>query len=223
MSYYPILVDLKDKKVVVVGGGMVAQRKIDTLLECGADVYIISQELTPELQKRLEEEKIRLLGRRFSEGYLQGAFLVIASTDDSTLNRRVSAVAREMGILVNTVDQPADSNFIVPSVIKRGDLLIAVSTSGKSPAMAKRIRERLSRQFGSEYENFFLLMGRLRKEILSRGLSQEDNSRIFRELVDSPILESICRKDWKEIASNLERILQMRISPEDVINYIKAE
>jgi precorrin-2 dehydrogenase/sirohydrochlorin ferrochelatase len=223
MSYYPILVDLKDKKVVVVGGGTVAQRKIDTLLECGADVYIISREMTPELQKRLEEGKIRLLGRRFIKGYLQGAFLVIASTDDSKFNRRVSVVAREMGILVNVVDQPADSDFIVPSVIKRGDLLIAVSTSGKSPAMAKSIRERLSRQFGSEYEEFLLMMGHLRKEILSRGLSQEDNSRIFHELVDSPILESICMKDWKEVASSLERILEMRISPEDVLNYIKVE
>jgi precorrin-2 dehydrogenase/sirohydrochlorin ferrochelatase len=223
MSYYPIFVDLKDKKVVVVGGGNVAQRKIDTLLQCGADVYIISRELSPELQKRLEEGKIKLLGRRFSKGYLQDAFLIIASTDDSKLNRRVSSVARDMGILVNVVDLPADSNFIVPSVVKRGDLLIAISTSGKSPAMAKRIREGLSGQFGTEYKDFLLLMGRLRKEILSKCLSQEDNSRIFHELVDSTILESIRRKDWKEIASNLERILEIRISPEDVINYIKVE
>jgi precorrin-2 dehydrogenase/sirohydrochlorin ferrochelatase len=223
MSYYPIFVDLKDKKVVVVGGGNVAQRKIDTLLQCGADVYIISMELSPELQKRLEEGKIKLLGRRFSKGYLQDAFLIIASTDDSKLNRRVSSVARDMGILVNVVDLPADSNFIVPSVVKRGDLLIAISTSGKSPAMAKRIREGLSGQFGTEYKDFLLLMGRLRKEILSKCLSQEDNSRIFYELVDSTILESIRRKDWKEIASNLERILEIRISPEDVINYIKVE
>jgi precorrin-2 dehydrogenase/sirohydrochlorin ferrochelatase len=221
MSYYPIFVDLKDKKVVVVGGGNVAQRKIDTLLQCGADVYIISRELSPELQKRLEEGKIKLLGQRFSKGYLQDAFLIIASTDDSKLNRRVSSVARDMGILVNVVDLPADSNFIVPSVVKRGDLLI--STSGKSPAMAKRIREGLSGQFGTEYKDFLLLMGRLRKEILSKCLSQEDNSRIFYELVDSTILESIRRKDWKEIASNLERILEIRISPEDVINYIKVE
>jgi len=223
MSYYPIFVDLKDKKVVVVGGGNVAQRKIDTLLQCGADVYIISRELSPELQKCLEEGKIKLLGRRFSKGYLQDAFLIIASTDDSKLNRRVSSVARDMGILVNVVDLPADSNFIVPSVVKRGDLLIAISTSGKSPAMAKRIREGLSGQFGTEYKDFLLLMGRLRKEILSKCLSQEDNSRIFHELVDSTILESIRRKDWKEIASNLERILEIRISPEDVINYIKVE
>jgi len=223
MSYYPIFVDLKDKKVVVIGGGTIAQRKIDTLLQCGADVYIISRELSSELQKHLKDGKIRLLGRRFSKGYLQDAFLVIASTDDAKLNRRVSSLARDMGILVNVVDLPADSNFIVPSVIKQGDLLIAVSTSGKSPAMAKRIRERLSRQFGNEYKDFLLLMGRLRKEILSRCLSQEDNSRIFHELVDSTILDSIRRKDWKEIASNLERILEMRISPEDVINYIKVE
>jgi len=223
MSYYPIFVDLKNKKAVVVGGGLVAQRKIDTLLACGADVHIISRDLTPELQKYLSEGKISLLGREFSENYLKDAFIVIAATDDSALNRMVSKIAREKGMLVNVVDQPMDCNFIVPSVIKRGDLLIAVSTSGKSPAMARRIRERLSRQFGGEYGDFLTLLGKLRKEILSKGLSQEENSRIFHELVDSPILESIRRKDWKDIASNLERILQMRFSPEDVINYIKAE
>jgi precorrin-2 dehydrogenase / sirohydrochlorin ferrochelatase len=223
MSYYPILVDLKEKKVVVVGGGKVAHRKIEALLECQADIYIASRDWVPELEQLMEEGRIKFLGRRFSKVYLEGAFLVIASTDDSKLNRRVGSIAREMGILVNVVDQPADSNFIVPSVIKRGDLLIAISTSGKSPAMAKRVRERLCRQFGTEYEDFLLLMGRLRKDILSRGLSQKDNSRLFHELVDSTILQSIRRKDWKEIASSLERILEMRISPEEVMNYMKVE
>ncbi|MDB9822885.1 bifunctional precorrin-2 dehydrogenase/sirohydrochlorin ferrochelatase [Deltaproteobacteria bacterium] len=223
MSYYPILVDLKGKKAVVVGGGIVAQRKIEALLECGADVYVISPALTPELQKHLEEEKITLQGREFSRDYIQGAFLVIAATDDPELNHRVSEFAREKGVLVNAVDQPSDCDFIVPSVIRRGDLLIAASTSGKSPAMAKRIREKLSSQFGNEYADFLVLMGRIRKDVLSRGLSQDENSRIFHELVDSNIIESIRRKDWKEVASDLERILGMRISPENVIDYIKAE
>src|SRR4030043_1398789 len=221
MSYYPIAVDLQDKKVVVVGGGAVAKRKIDALLQCGADVYIISRELKPGLRRLLEEGKVKLIGRRLIKAYLKGAFLIIASTDDSSLNHNVSALAKKMGIPVNVVDRPADSDFIVPSVIRRGDLLIAVSTSGKSPALAKRIRERLGRQFGDEYKDFLIMMGRLRNEILSRSLSQEENSRIFHELVDSTILDTIRRKDRKGIAVKLEKILKIRISPEDVINYIK--
>jgi precorrin-2 dehydrogenase/sirohydrochlorin ferrochelatase len=223
MSYYPILVDLKDKKTVVLGGGQVALRKIAALLECGAEVNVVSRDLTTELQDLLTEGKIRLLDREFKEDYVEGAFLVIASTDDPEFNQRVSEIAREKGILVNAVDQPADCTFVVPSVIKRGDLLIAVSTSGKSPAMAKRIRERLGSQFGWEYEGFLLLMGKLRKEILSKGLSSEVNSRVFHELVDSPILDLIKRKDWNGVAEHLEKILHIRISPEDVINYVKAE
>jgi precorrin-2 dehydrogenase/sirohydrochlorin ferrochelatase len=223
MSYYPIAVDLQDKKVVVVGGGTVAKRKIDALLQCGADVYIISRELTSGLKRLLEDGKVKLIGRRLVNAYFRGAFLIIASTDDPAFNRKVSTFAKKMGIPVNVVDQPADSDFIVPSVVRRGDLLIAVSTSGKSPAMAKRIRERLGRQFGNEYKDFLIMMGRLRKEILSRRLSQEENSGIFHDLVDSAILESIRRKDWREIAANLERILKIRITPEDVIKYIKAD
>lgn len=223
MSYYPIAVDLQDKKVVVVGGGTVAKRKIDALLQCGADVYIISRELKPGLKRLLKEGKVKLIGRKLIKTYLKGAFLIIASTDDSALNLKVSAYAKKMGIPVNVVDQPADSDFIVPSVIRRGHLLIAVSTSGKSPALAKRIRERLGRQFGNEYKDFLIMMGRLRNEIMLRRLSQEENRRIFHQLVNSTILDSIRRKDWKGIAKKLEKILKIRISPEDAINYIKAE
>jgi len=223
MSYYPIAVDLQDKKVVVVGGGTVAKRKIDALLQCGADVYIISRELKPGLRRLLEEGKVKLIGQKLIKAYLKDAFLIIASTDDSALNLKVSAFAKKMGIPVNVVDQPADSDFIVPSVIRRGDLLIAVSTSGKSPALAKRIRERLGRQFGNEYRDFLIMMGRLRNEILLRRLSQEENSRIFHQLVNSTILDSIRRKDWKGIAIKLEKILKIRISLEDAKSYIKAE
>ncbi|MFC1534088.1 bifunctional precorrin-2 dehydrogenase/sirohydrochlorin ferrochelatase [Thermodesulfobacteriota bacterium] len=223
MSYYPILVDLEGQRVTVIGGGTVAQRKIETLLECSAVVHLISRELTPTLQRYIEEGRIKLISSELQENDLQDVFLVIAATDDSSLNRRISEMAKKRGILVNVVDQPSDCNFIVPSVIKRGDLLIAISTSGKSPALAKRIKEKLTGQFGSEYESFLLLMGRLRKKILSKGLSQDENRRIFHELVDSPILESIIRKDWGEIAKSLSRILQVKISPDDVIDYLKAK
>ena len=223
MPYYPIFVDLEGKNIVVVGGGRVAQRKIETLLEYGAVVHLIARDLTPALSRYTKAGDIRLLGQEFRENYLSDVFMVIAATDDPLLNQRVSRSARDKGLLINAVDQPSECNFIVPSILRRGDLLIAVSTSGKSPALAKKIRERLEDKFGSEYELTLVLMGRLRKEILSRGLSQEENRRIFRELVDSDILEAIGKKDWNEIAAIFNRIFQVRWSPEDVINYLKVE
>ena len=207
MSFYPIFVELEGKTVLVVGGGSVAQRKIETLLHFGASIQVISRELTHKVKKLVEANKIQHIGDEFRDEHLDKAFLVIAATDDKQLNQKVGESARKMHMLINAVDQPADCNFIVPSIINRGDLLIAISTSGKSPALAKRIREQLEAQFGNEYEVFLTLMSRLRKEILSMGLSQNENSRIFHEIVDSGILKLLARDDWEGVESALRHIL----------------
>ncbi|MBN2125113.1 MAG: bifunctional precorrin-2 dehydrogenase/sirohydrochlorin ferrochelatase [Deltaproteobacteria bacterium] len=222
MPYYPICVDLEGKKALVVGGGRVAERKICTLLEYGARVFVVARDLTPLLARYAEQGKVTILGGGFQEENLEGVFLVVAATDDSLTNRRVSESARERGLLVNAVDQPADCNFIVPSVLRRGDLSISVSTSGKSPALARRIREGLEKRFGPEYGSFLALMGHVRREILSRGLSQEENSRMFHELSEGSILETLGREDWEEAARILSRILDRHLSAEDVMQYVKG-
>ena len=223
MPYYPILVDLQGKEVLVIGGGTVAQRKIETLLEYGAVVNVVSRQLTPTLNRYLEEGKIKFLDEEFRESYLDGVFMVVASTDNASLNHWISQVAIKKGILINAVDQPSDCNFIVPAILRRGDLLIAVSTSGKSPALAKKVRQDLEDQFGPEYGTLLVIMGNLRKEILSRGLSQDENSRIFHDIVDSHILEAIRREDWNEAASILTEKIPFQLSSDDVVNYLKAE
>jgi precorrin-2 dehydrogenase/sirohydrochlorin ferrochelatase len=223
MSYYPVLIHLDGKKVVVVGGGTVAERKIETLLEYGADVQVVSRDLTPRLRKYSEGGTIGFLGQEFNEDCLEEAFMVIAATDDPRLNHQVSQKAKEKGLLVNAVDQPSDCNFIVPSILRRGDFLIAVSTSGKSPALAKKVREALEERFGNEYESLLILMGRLREEILSQRLSQNENRRIFHELVNAPVLEAIARKDWNGVAMILNGIIPGRVTSKDVINYLKVE
>jgi precorrin-2 dehydrogenase/sirohydrochlorin ferrochelatase len=223
MSYYPVLIQLDGKKVIVVGGGTVAERKIETLLEYGAAVQVVSRELTPRLRKYSEGGTIGFLGQEFNEDCLEGAFMVIAATDEPHLNRQVSEKAKEKGLLVNAVDQPSDCNFILPSILRRGDLLIAVSTSGKSPALAKKVRETLEERFGNEYASLLILMGRLREEIRSQRLSQDENRRIFHKLVNSPILEAIERKDWDEVRMILNGIIPWRLSSKDVINYLKVE
>ncbi len=222
MSYYPVLIQLEGKKAIVVGGGAIAQRKIDTLLSCDAKVYVVARELTSTLSQYLEEGRIGSLGHEFREGLLDGAFIVIAASDDPLLNRKVSEKASKRGLLINAVDQPADCNFIVPSILKRGDLLVAVSTSGKSPAFAKKVREELEAMFGDEYRAFLLLMGRVREEILAQGLSQEENKRIFKEIVNSHMLDAIAKSDWDEVATILNTIMNTDKSSGDVMNYVNS-
>jgi precorrin-2 dehydrogenase/sirohydrochlorin ferrochelatase len=217
MSYYPIFIDLQGKNGIVVGGGTVAQRKIETLIEYGAVIHVVARQLTSALSRYVEEGKIRFLGHEFRESHLTDAFIVIAATDDPLINHQVSMNARERGLLVNAVDQPSDCNFIVPSVLRRGDLLIAVSTSGKSPALAKKVRETLEKMYGREYELLLILMGHLRKEILSRGLSQAENMRIFHKLVDSGLLKAIEGKDWNGAASIINRIIETKLSSDDIL------
>jgi precorrin-2 dehydrogenase/sirohydrochlorin ferrochelatase len=154
---------------------------------------------------------------------LDGVFIVIAATDNSELNRRVSLAAKKRSILINAVDQPDDCTFIVPSMLQRGDLTISVSTGGKSPALARKIREDLEKKFGEEYKCLLVMMGRLRKEILSLGLPSNKNKELFQKLVDSPLLMAIRKKDWDEAAAVLSRVLGRTISRDDVMQYLKAE
>jgi len=221
--FYPILVDLQGKRALVVGGGKVAQRKIETLLEHGASVQVVAKELTATLEELRNHEKIEFLGDEFSEAFLEGAFLVFAATDDASLNRRVSQAAQQRGLLVNAVDQPADCNFIVPSVLSRGDLLIAVSTSGKSPAFARKVRVELERQFGEEYGFFLNLMGNLRKEILRLGLSQEENKSVFEQLAYSDLLEAIRRREWNAASQILDKVLRRPVSKDQILDFLKAK
>jgi precorrin-2 dehydrogenase/sirohydrochlorin ferrochelatase len=207
MSYYPIFIELEGKTVLVVGGGGVAQRKVETLLEFGAIIHIVSRELTHKLKKLVETNEVQYVGKAFRVEQLDGAFLVIAATDDKRLNHHVSESARKRHLLINAVDQPSDCNFIVPSIVNRGGLLVAVSTSGKSPALAMKIRKQLEVQFGTEYEIFLVLMDRLRKEILALGLPQEENSRLFHEIVNSDILKFIAQDNLEGVEAILRRIL----------------
>jgi precorrin-2 dehydrogenase/sirohydrochlorin ferrochelatase len=211
MSFYPVFVQLEGKKVLVVGGGRVAYRKVLALKACGALIHLAGRALTPELEEMVEKSEIRFLGQEFKEGFLDKAFMVIAATDDKELNHHISTCARKMGVLVNAVDQPPDCDFIVPSILKRGDLQIAISTSGKSPALARKIRKGLEAQFGHEYETFLAMMGRLREEILSLGLSQKENSRIFQKIVDADLLKDLSDGFKERMETRLRKLLPKQV------------
>ena len=217
MSYYPILLKFDGKAVLVVGGGRVAERKVEVLLQYGALIHIVSKNLTSKLKELLELDMLQHHAEEFKEKHLDNVFLVVAATDDNQLNHRISESARKRGLLINAVDQPADCNFFVPSIVRRGDLLIAISTSGKSPALAKKIRKELEEQYGSEYKTFLNLMGVIRKEILSKGLSQEENSRIFHEIVDSDIFEALALNDREKVEYVLGQILPQDMDINDIL------
>ena len=223
MRYYPIFLNLRNQRALVVGGGEVAERKVATLLETGALVDLVARDLTADLNKRVDADQVRFLGPEFHPGHLDGRFLVIAATDDKELNHRISLEAQQKGMLVNAVDQPADCNFIVPSVLRRGDLSIAISTSGKSPALARKIRKNLEDQFGEEYETFLTLMGRLRSVVLQQGLSQEENGRIFQGLVHSDLMEALSRKDWAAVRFLLGRLIPAGVNVDDILARIPKD
>ena len=208
MRYYPIFLDIKDKPCVVIGGGNVAERKVISLLDAGARVVVISPVLTPALKKLVREKIINYCPKPYEDGDLKGFFLAYSATDNSSVNRKVFNEAKREGILLNVVDVPKLCNFIVPSVVDRGDLLIAISTSGKSPAMAKKIRQRLEKEFGREYAIFLNIMGKVRAKLLTRSKESDTNKRMFEKLVNSPLLEWIKKGEKEKVDRFLKEALK---------------
>jgi precorrin-2 dehydrogenase/sirohydrochlorin ferrochelatase len=220
MPYYPVFLDLKDQGVLVVGGGEVAERKIKNLLTYGCRVYISSPELTSSLQELVELGEVRLIDPDSLDASLDTVCMVIAATDDSALNSRIASKAKARGILVNSVDQPQDCTFIMPSIVRVGDLQIAISTGGKSPALAKKIRGDLESIFGPEYGSFIELLGLLRRELISKGKSSSHNKSLFQRLVNSPLLELIKQGDIESVRRTLSSLLGAEFPVEDIVNQV---
>lgn len=221
MRYYPAFLDLQEASCLVVGGGQVGERKVQTLLSCGAKVHVVSRELTPSLEEEVRQGRVRLLALEFLPEHLEGMFLVIGATDDPEVNRLISSAARSRNLLCNIVDKPRECNFIVPSQVHRGDLVIAVSTSGHSPALAKKIRQDLENLFPDIYSIYVSLLGRIREYILAQGLPQSNNQQIFESLVKAPLLESLRRGDREDLTDHLIRLLDPPPRPEEVEDWLR--
>lgn len=206
MRYYPILMDVRDKLCLVVGGGRVGARKALGLAGAGARVRVVSPVFAPALEET-EMENICLEKRPFDAADLDGVSLVFAATDNRRLNAAVRESARCSGILCNIADGRDKGDFILPSVVARGDLLIAVSTCGASPAMAKRLRKELSELFGPEYGVMLTLMANIRSKILAGGHDPEGHKKRFTALVDSGLVGMIAGGDTAGINSVLSDIM----------------
>jgi precorrin-2 dehydrogenase len=169
VAYYPIFFNIQGKTCVVIGGGNVALRKVTSLLECRAKVTVISPKPHPEISKWSKERTIRLIERNYKATDLKDAMMAIVCTDAKWVNRKAADEARKAGVLVNVADDPERSDFIIPSFFRRGNLTIAVSTGGVSPALAKKIRAKLEKSFGAEYASLLSLIGEVRSAIKREG------------------------------------------------------
>ena len=198
-TYTICLIGLEQRRVIVVGGGVIAARKVVGLLEAGAPVTVISPAVVPELISLAAQGYLTLLDRPYQAGDLAGAFLVFAATDDSAVNQAVWDEGSRLGCLVNSVDDPEHSNFIMPAVVRRGEMSVAISTGGASPALARRLREWLETLIGPEYGELVDLLAELRPELLNQFAPGEPRLEAALRLVDSELLEVI-KRDGREAA-----------------------
>lgn len=215
MRYYPLFLDINRRLCVVVGGGNVAERKVERLIACGARVEVVATRLTPALNALAKEGKIVHHDAEYEENLIRGAFLVIGATDNDRVNERIAVDARALGIPVNIVDEPARCDFILPSIVERGDLAIAVSTGGKSPALAKRLRMELEAAYGQEYAVLLQILGELRERIITGGRPSAENRTRFEAVVSSPILDHIRAGRWTEVKALIRDLtgIEMEVEP----------
>jgi siroheme synthase-like protein len=182
MGYYPVFLEMKGRPCVVVGGGTVAERKVEGLLAAGARVTVISPELTAALATLKEEGRLQHIARTYREGDLKGYEVAAAATDDGAVNAEVAAEGRRRRVWVNAVDDAPNCDFILPSVIRRGDIVIAVSTGGASPALARRLRQELEAFLDEDYAPLAELLQEVRQELRSQGIVVD--SEVWQRAID---------------------------------------
>jgi siroheme synthase-like protein len=212
-TYYPVYIEMRDQPCVVIGGGKIAEGKVDGLLAVLANVTVIAPELTPHLHDLVHKGEIRYVGRAYQPGDLAGAFMVIGATDQADINHQVWQEATANRQLVNVVDDTPRCNFIAPSILRQGDLTIAISTSGRAPALAVRLKERLQREIGPEYARLLELAGELREPLALRIPDFETRKALWYELVDSEILDVLADGDEVKAREIISRVVGFEFAP----------
>src|SRR5215471_8306121 len=206
--FYPVYLNLKGKRVVVIGGGEVAERKIESLLETGATIVVISPEVTSRIAALAGQQRVELQRRAYALGDCIGAALVLSATDDPEISRAAYKEASALGIFINTADQPALCSFIMPAVVRRGDIGIAISTSGTSPALAARLRRKISGVIGPEYARLVELLSRARLEIRSRVATEKNRKDLHYRIIDSDITTLLKSDDIGAAERRLKQIIE---------------
>jgi len=205
MKYYPIYLSLKNRRVLIVGAGAVAWQKIPALLESEAQLRIVAPEALAEIQDLAQTHKVEWVRRPYQSPDMESVDLVIAATDDPVLQKRVAAEARERRIWVNVVDVTPLCDFIAPAIVSQGDLQIAISTGGASPALAKHVRQKLAAVIGPEYGDLVRLLQRYRPDILK--LPKDKRQSVWDAVVTQPFLDQLKRDGMKSAEDRLKELL----------------
>ncbi len=207
-QYYPVFLDIAGKRCVIIGGGKVAERKCMPLLRAGAKVRIISPEITSFLRRQRAKGILEHIDRNYRTGDIKTAFLVVVATDSAKINRKIVADAESGGVLLNVVDNPSMCNFIVPSVLRRGHLTIAVSTGGVSPAMARTIRKGLEQLYGPEFSKYLGFLRGIRRNIMVEIQDKRRRGRLLKELASDDILRALMDKRFQAARKAALRLRQ---------------
>ncbi len=205
-SYYPVYLQLKGQPCTVIGGGKIAEGKVEGLLAAGAQVKLVSPALTGPRAAIVRAGNVTYVERAYQPGDLQGAFVVICATDQHEINHQVWQEATANRQLVNVVDDTPRCNFIAPSILRQGDLSIAISTSGRAPALAVRLKERLQAEIGPHYAHFLRLSGKLRQPLAEHIPDFETRKALWYRLVDSDVLSLL---ETGDEAAALQKISQI--------------
>ena len=207
MAFYPVNLRLEGRKAAVFGGGAVAARKAAELVAAGAEVTVISPLLTQELQCLAAEGVLHHLKRAWRPGDGAGFFLLFCATDDAAVNRAAAAEGKRFGALVNVADAPELCDFTLPGQVRRGDLLLTVSTGGKSPAFARRMRQELERQYGDDYGNYLELLGELRAEVRKNFDAPAKRQLFWRMALDEEMFELIRAGKFKDAEARIRNAI----------------
>ncbi len=205
--YYPVLLDLAGKRCLVIGDRWSAEERVRGLLDAGAEVTVLWPRLRPALQELADAGTIRWEARDYERGALEGYFLVVSATHDAELNRRVWDEAEARGVLLSSVDDTANSRFIYPAIHRQGDLIVSVSTSGHSPALASRLRDRFAAELGPEYGRLLEILGAKRPEVAARFPEFETRKRLWQRIVDSDVLSRLRSGDEQAALELVDSIL----------------
>lgn len=206
--YYPLMLDVRNRRALVIGGDDIAAGKAAALVACGASVTVLASDFSPALLAMRERAEVVLLSRPYRPGDLTGAFVVVAATNDPQLIEAIWSEAQQNGQLVNIVDVPERCTFIVPSVLRRGPLTIAVSTGGTNPSLAKRIRQSLETMFPPVYDDYLRLAAILRGYLRRQGISYERRDSFFGEFYQSEVLELLAAGDERAALDIVLELLQ---------------
>jgi len=212
MALYPIFLETKGRRVIVIGGGHVGAEKVRGLLNGEADITVVSPELIDELREHRDAGRIRHVAREYREQDLDDGYdLVMIATDDGAINAEAAAAARRRGIWVNAADDPPNCDFILPSVVRKGKITLAASTAGSSPALARRLREELDAYLTEDMPALADLLGDVRQEMRKRGIKVENDR--WQEAIDGQLRVMLAQRRYGQARARLIARLGIELSP----------